>query len=162
MAWIVEKLQRKKGDCWSTTIEALETLERRTFPKSECMDVRAELSKSSTMCWVVRPAQTIPKGHEGPSVLGTIIIQVARGGRYRIHKLSVAERWRGQGMGGVLIDHFLSWMREQGEDRECDLFVDTARQPAISLYTKYQFTRVRHISNYYGTDRDAWYMQLLL
>ncbi|KAI9230152.1 MAG: acyl-CoA N-acyltransferase [Piptocephalis tieghemiana] len=170
MQWTVERFQRKKhtkgkDSSWTDTLEALEALERKSFPKSECMSVANELGKPSVLCWVARSAPVGTCSDEGnggsSSVLGTIIVQVIRGGKYRIHKVSVAEAHRRHGIGKALMGTFLSWIKTQSEGgKVCDLFVDVTRDPAISLYTKhYHFHRVRRISDYYGPGRDAWYME---
>lgn len=90
------------------------------------------------------------------SVAGIGLVGV-RGARAWIAGMGVAPEWRGQGIGGRLLDRLLSRMRAIGL-RQAQLEALDINAPAIALYHRMGFRDVRSLLVYHGPLRlDAPY-----
>lgn len=78
----------------------------------------------------------------GDQIIATLICQ---GGHRRamrhaaIMSISVAKEWRGQGIGGRLMEHIIAWAKKSGIVTRIELVVFVKNESAIRLYEKYGF-----------------------
>jgi ribosomal-protein-alanine N-acetyltransferase len=78
--------------------------------------------------------------------------------RASIHSIAVMPASRGQGIAVALLRRALASLRRRGF-RTVSLDVRIENKPAIELYRKFGFKRVRRINGYYEDGGPAWRMQ---
>ncbi|CAF2974164.1 unnamed protein product [Rotaria socialis] len=78
-----------------------------------------------------------------------------------IRTLYIDPNDRGQGFGGILLQHMINCAREHDILR-IKLKVNTSNIPAYRLYQQYDFQPVELLSQYYSKDADAYRILLLL
>ncbi|EER37633.1 acetyltransferase [Histoplasma capsulatum var. duboisii H88] len=132
-------------------------------------DIAASTSTSSSMA-----VSTIAKGPKrrsstatAPSPAAATVIAYALYVRQRgtalLHKLCVAEPFRGQGVGRQLLTHVIGQQRSQRSGRGClavQLWVDEKREAARRLYGSCGFVEVEVVEDYYGPGRKGLRMVL--
>lgn len=135
-----DKLKKTSNDI---TI-AIQSLERRTFPSSECLTIITEISKRNTQLLYAQSSS---------SVIGYLIyINTSLG--LRIHKVCVAEPFRRQHVATKLIQRVCEVAQNAGKD--VDLWVDQGRQPARQCYAAYGFVQADGVAyDYYGRGRHG-------
>ncbi len=77
-----------------------------------------------------------------------------RGERGWIGGMGVGPQWRGQGLGGQLLTHLLSGLRDAGA-HIAQLEALSVNAPALALYKRMGFHDVRELRVYQGTLREA-------
>lgn len=91
----------------------------------------------------------VARGDPGPSAIG----------------MSVAEPWRGRGVGSALLEAAIAWAREEGVHK-LTLEVFPHNEAALALYRKFGFEEEGHLRGQYrrrsGERWDAVVMGLLL
>jgi ribosomal protein S18 acetylase RimI-like enzyme len=90
---------------------------------------------------------TLPKGsyffvlkHER-EILGSAIAELYGNG-YTLRIVEIREDMRGKGFGKLLVSQILTFLKLKG--KEIRLYVDPTNKPAVSLYTKLGFKRIKH------------------
>ncbi len=84
-----------------------------------------------------------------------------RGTVGRIYSLAVGPQQRRRGLGKAILDGCLEALR--GDHAVAVVLeVDVENAPAIALYERAGFRKVRRLSDYYGSGKDAWKMRLEL
>ena len=78
------------------------------------------------------------------------------GQRIYLSRLIVKEEYRGQGIGGILLDYMVKKIREMGY-HEISIGVDKDNAAALHLYRKKGFTTVL----YEGADQYGEYYKLM-
>lgn len=135
-----DKLKKTSNDITST----IQSLERRTFPSSECLSIITETSKRNTQLLYAQSTSTI---------IGYLIyINTAFG--LRIHKVCVAEPFRRQHFATKLVQRVCKLAQKAGK---CiDLWVDEGRLPARQCYATCGFMQVGDVVvDYYGPGRNG-------
>lgn len=135
-----EKLTKAPNDI----LNAIQSLERRTFPSSECLAIAAETSKRNTQLLYAQSSS---------SIVGYLVFIHTPTG-LRIHKVCTAEAFRRRGVATSLIERVCDIASKAGKD--IDLWVDEARMPARECYVKCRFTQVGDtVIDYYGPGRNG-------
>jgi ribosomal protein S18 acetylase RimI-like enzyme len=135
-----DKLKKSPNDI----LNAIQSLERRTFPSSECLSILAETSKRNTQLIY---AQSFA------STVGYLIFIHGPTG-LRIHKVCVAEAFRRQDTATRMIERVCEIATKGCKD--IDLWVDEARIPARQCYSKHGFAQAGDtIVDYYGPGRNG-------
>jgi ribosomal protein S18 acetylase RimI-like enzyme len=124
-------------------LTSIQSLERRTFPTSEALNLSTELSKRNTN---ILYAQT------SAAVIGYILYINTSSG-LRIHKVCVAKSYRRRRVAMGLIERVCEVARKAGKD--VDLWVDEGRVPARECYAKCGFVGSETVVDYYGPGRNG-------
>jgi ribosomal protein S18 acetylase RimI-like enzyme len=135
-----EKLKKSPNDI----LNAIQSLERRTFPSSECLAILAETSKRNTQLLYAQSSS---------GIVGYLVFIHTPGG-LRIHKVCIAEAFRRRRIATSLIEKVCDIASKAGKD--IDLWVDEARIPARECYIKCGFAHVGEtVIDYYGPGRNG-------
>jgi len=135
-----DKLKKTSNDI--TT--AIQSLERRTFPSSECLSIIAETAKRTTQLLYAR----------SPSAIIGYLIYINTASGLRIHKVCVAEPFRRQHVATKLVQRVCELAQKAGKD--IDLWVDEGRLPARQCYAACGFVQVGEVVvDYYGPGRNG-------
>ena len=137
-------------------LQAVLAIEKKTFPKSESLDILSELKKQNAYLSVA-----VQHGVEKTDVALGHLLYIRLRGTAILHKVCVTEEWRRQGVGKRLLQSFLNKMSNEG-CRVIQLWVDDAREPAKALYESFGFAEVGRVENYYGPGRTGIKMELQL
>lgn len=96
---------------------------------------------------------SLPAGEgEVPDVLGYADMWVVAG-EAQLNNIAIAEKYRGQHLGEMLLSHMINKARSLG----CELMtleVRSGNTPALSLYDKMGFTRVAVRRGYYRNNHE--------
>lgn len=135
-----DKLKKTSNDITCT----IQSLERRTFPSSECLSIITETSKRNTQLLYAQASSTI---------IGYLIyINTVFG--LRIHKVCVAESFRRQHVATKLVQRVFKLAQKAGKD--IDLWVDEGRLPARQCYVACGFVQAGDVVvDYYGPGRNG-------
>jgi ribosomal protein S18 acetylase RimI-like enzyme len=137
---LADKLKKSPNDI----LTAIQSLERRTFPSSECLSILTETSKRNTQLIYAQSSS---------SVVGYLIYITTSSG-LRIHKVCVAEAFRRQHIATNLIQRVCGLAQKTGKD--VDLWVDEGRLPARHCYITCGFMQAGNmITDYYGPGRNG-------
>jgi ribosomal protein S18 acetylase RimI-like enzyme len=125
-------------------VAAVQSLERRIFPSSECLSITTETSQRNT---------TLLYATLQSAIVGYLIyINTASG--IRIHKVCVANASRRQGIATNLIRRVIEVAAKGGKD--IDLWVDEARIPARQCYAVNGFIQAGDVVvDYYAAGRNG-------
>ena len=135
-----EKLKKSPND----TLNAIQSLERRTFPSSECLAIITETAKRNSQLLYAQSSS---------SIVGYLIFIQAPNG-LRIHKVCIAEAFRRQGIATSFVERVCEIASKVGKD--IDLWVEEARIPARECYIKCGFAQVGDtVIDYYGPGRNG-------
>lgn len=136
-----ERLKKTTND----VLAAIQSLERRTFPSSECLSILTETAKRNT--------QVLYAVSSSSNVVGYLIYINTTSG-IRIHKVCVAEKFRRQHIATRLIQEVCALVQKGWKD--IDLWVDEARLPARRCYAKCGFEQAGDVVlDYYGPGRNG-------
>jgi len=135
-----DKLKQSPNDI----LNKIQSLERRTFPSSERLQILAEASKRNTQLLYAQSSS---------DVVGYLMyIHLPTG--LRIHKVCIAEGFRRRGIATRMIEQVCDIAQKGGKN--IDLWVDEARKPASQCYIKCGFSRVGEaVIDYYGPGRNG-------
>jgi ribosomal protein S18 acetylase RimI-like enzyme len=137
---LADKLKRSPNNI----LTAIQSLERRTFPSSECLSIMTEISKRNTQLIYAQSSS---------SVIGYLVYINTSSG-LRIHKVCVAEAFRRQHIATKLIQRVCGLAHKTGKD--IDLWVDEGRLPAIQCYVACGFEQAGDVViDYYGPGRNG-------
>ena len=98
-------------------------------------------------------ALTFVAVHRAETIGAILAFPTAKGG-YWLHKVMVAEPWRGQGIASALFDALLKRIDKLGV--ALALTVDPANDAALRLYAKWGFTRRRFVRSFYRASEDRY------
>lgn len=76
--------------------------------------------------------------------------------------IAVREPYRRKGMASGVVKEVLKQSREEYGASECYLEVRIGNEPAINLYNKLGFDKVKRNYGYYMDGEDAWVMAISL
>ena len=140
----IQALPSKTSNATEAIISAIQALERRTFPSSECLSITTETAKRNTQLLYAQSSSTL--------IAYLIYINTSSG--LRIHKVCVADPFRRKGIATILVERVCQVARNTGKD--IDLWVDEARIAARKCYTKLGFKDVGEtVVDYYGPGRNG-------
>jgi GNAT superfamily N-acetyltransferase len=89
---------------------------------------------------------TLPKGSyffvlkENRELLGSAIAEYYGNG-YTLRLVEIRETNRGKGLGKLLVSQIVSFLKPKG--KEIRLYVDPTNKPAIAVYTKLGFKKIK-------------------
>jgi ribosomal protein S18 acetylase RimI-like enzyme len=138
--WTLPKVIK---DPTNDILTSIQSLERRTFPTSESLNLSTELSKRNTNLLYRQTSAT---------VIGYILYINTSSG-LRIHKVCVAKSHRRRGVATGLVERVCDVARKAGKD--VDLWVDEGRVPARECYTRCGFVERETVVDYYGRGRNG-------
>jgi ribosomal-protein-alanine N-acetyltransferase len=138
--------------CNQTDAKALAKIERQCFssPWSENMLLSA-FSRVDFVCFVLEQA-----GDALGYVCGTTLFETAE-----LARIAVLQGQRRKGLGEKLLDAFISCAKERGA-QQMFLEVRESNAPAIALYEKRGFEKVRVRAKYYENGENGLEMKKLL
>jgi ribosomal protein S18 acetylase RimI-like enzyme len=129
----------------NSVLAAIQALERRTFPSSECLSIITETAKRNT--------QVLYAESSSSNLVGYLIYINTTSG-IRIHKVCVAEKFRRQHVATRLIQEVCALAQKAGKD--VDLWVDEVRLPARGCYVNCGFVQAGDVVvDYYGPGRNG-------
>jgi ribosomal protein S18 acetylase RimI-like enzyme len=135
----------------SEIIERIARIERRTFPSCEAFDFNADLWKKKANTRVIYATRS--------AILIAYAVYVRTKGMALLHKVCVAEPYRHQGIGKILMAHTEQRLRREG-CRSVQLWVDKDREHARRLYVGRGFEERGQVDDYYGPGRTGIRMVL--
>ncbi|EAS31661.3 acetyltransferase [Coccidioides immitis RS] len=155
-------------------IECITRLEKRTFPPSEAFEFTMDLwkKKPNTRVIYVKFTETASSvssktkladkvtSNSATNVIG-YAVYVRMKGTALLHKVCIAEPYRGQGVGRQLMAYIEQRLRREG-CQAVQLWVDKDRAAARRLYARCGFEEQETVENYYGNGRTGIKMALEL
>ena len=138
-------LSKEKALAILTTIA---TLEKKSFPATEVFDFTPGMLKKANTRILVVVSQSAPLS----AIAYCVYVRWRR--TILLHKLCVSERFRGQGIGKLLMRNVL----ERAKEERCDvleLWVDQARMVARNLYARLGLQEQCVVNDYYGPNRSG-------
>ncbi|KAL2841089.1 acyl-CoA N-acyltransferase [Aspergillus pseudodeflectus] len=133
-------------------------VEKKTFPSSEAFQFGEELWRKKPNTRVLYVTGTT-RGTQSHSPLVAYAVYARQKGVAWVHKVCVAEVFRGNGVGTQLMEHIRARLQKEG----CQfvyLWVDKAREHARSLYLRTGFEELEELSDYYAPGRNGIKMVL--
>ena len=132
-------------------------LEKQSFPKSEILDIDAELKKRNLEVIVILgDSQNLPT----TDVVGYLVICFAKaGGVVSLHKICVAPEYRATGTGTKMLKDLVDSLRIRGKSR-LQLWVAASNTVALRFYHKAGFTKGSEVAEYYSPKRSGISMTL--
>jgi ribosomal protein S18 acetylase RimI-like enzyme len=151
-------VEARRGPCRAELgdLEDLVRLESRTF------DGELALGRRQFRYLLRCPrASTHVLRRNGKLLAEAVVLRrrTCRGTVARMYSIAVQPECRGQGLGKVLLADCLGVLRGEGVAAVV-LEVDVANEPAIRLYERAGFHKIRPLWHYYATGRHAWKMRL--
>ncbi|KAK2806001.1 hypothetical protein FQN50_006016 [Emmonsiellopsis sp. PD_5] len=144
-----------------TILSHLNRLEKKTFPSSEAFDFSdANLWRKKPNTRVLYATTTPTTPTTTTSTNNNIIayaVYIRLKGTALLHKVCVAEAYRGQGVGRELMRQVVEeWVgRREVGCRVVQLWVDEGREVARRLYGGCGFVEVEWVEGYYGAGRGG-------
>ncbi|PGH19156.1 hypothetical protein AJ80_04236 [Polytolypa hystricis UAMH7299] len=146
-------------------------IEKRTFPTSEAFEFSPDLWRKKPNTRVLYAKLASPTETKAPATTAaaaaaaaattaadvTVIayaVYVRIRGTALLHKVCVAEAYRGQGLGKQLMAHIQARLVREG-CQIVHLWVDTGRETARRLYIGCGFEEVEMVEDYYGNGRTG-------
>ncbi|CAJ0650547.1 9310_t:CDS:2 [Entrophospora sp. SA101] len=130
-------------------IQQIESIERKTFPKHEVIEVEKNAQKN----------QEIKIKIYGYIIYSYLASNNSLLPLTRILKICIHQDYRGQGLGTMILKHAID-TNKVPEKSKAELYVDVKRQVAIKLYEKFGFKIKELVKDYYQPERDAYLMVL--
>ncbi|KAL4809744.1 acyl-CoA N-acyltransferase [Aspergillus unguis] len=128
-------------------------IEKKTFPASEAYPFGEELWRKKPNTKVLYVTQA----SQGPLI--AYALYVRQKGVAFLHKVCVAEAFRGKGVGMRLMKYIRARLEKEG-CQHVHLWVDKARGSARSLYIRNGFEEYEVLVDYYAPGRDGIKMVL--
>ena len=131
-----------------TILATIATLEKKSFPATEVFDFTPGMLKKANTRVLFVVSQSAPLS----AIAYCVYVRWRR--TILLHKLCVSERFRGQGIGKLLMGDVL----ERAKEERCDvleLWVDQARVVARNLYTRSGLQEQCVVNDYYGPNRNG-------
>ncbi|KAK9766917.1 hypothetical protein K7432_003634 [Basidiobolus ranarum] len=160
-------LSRQKSE----VIEKIQLIEKRTFPKNECMPIEHEAKKLTNTLIIAYYFKTSTTSDQKPvkpqkilCIVGYLIYTFSKvDSMVKIIKVAVDKPFRGHGIATNLMNSALEKVREScTQEMRCQLHVDPTRTEAVGLYLKMGFVVEKRMENYYAENRHADLMYLKL
>lgn len=123
-------------------------IEEKSFPATEAFDFSTSILKKANTRILFVVNQSAPLS----AVAYCVCVRHRR--TILVHKICVAERFRGQGIGKLLMDQILKRAELEGCD-DLELWVDECRMPARNLYARSGFEERCRVKDYYGPGRTG-------
>ncbi|GAD95305.1 acetyltransferase, GNAT family family [Paecilomyces variotii No. 5] len=157
MIWLLPAARQKDA---LDILARIARVEKKTFPSSEAWDFGADLWRKKPNTRVLYATNAPPSsGSKEPPILIAYALYVRQKGTALLHKVCVAEPYRGQGVGHKLMNYIKERLRREG-CQSIQLWVDKARAPARALYARSGFQEREVIGDYYAPDRAGIRMVL--
>ena len=127
--------------------------------EKECFSV--PFSEDDILSYIESPIWHFLVARDGDLVVGYISFTVILD-ECQIVNVAVSQGARCRGIGSLLLDHFLSYVKEKGV-KSVYLEVRESNSAAIMLYEKFKFSRSGVSKNHYSTPTEnALLMSLML
>jgi len=147
--------KEKKGELWIERAMpgdflAIADLDRRAWPEN----VNGDSIPDGEHVWRIwcEHAWTWVARAQEKRVVGALVAFPCVDGSSCVHKVMVAESWRGRGIGSLLFQPLFEVLDTSGTD--CFLTVDPSNESAVRLYRNWGFTRDRFVKGYYRSHED--------
>ena len=141
-------LQSLPSDQAEHVLGQLRSIERKTFPSHEAFDLSTtNLYRPNTQVFCA-----IKNGKNGVVIAYAICVRSRR--VLWLHKICVAEPFRTQGIGKLLLKRVQDRARAE-KCRQVELWVDESRVIARALYSNCGFSDRRRAMDYYAPGRHA-------
>jgi len=141
----ISDLPNKDTKETNVILAAIQSLEKRSFPSSESLSIKAEASK--------RNAHVVYAQTPSSAIIG-YLLYISTSNNMRIHKVCVAEAFRRHKIATRMITRVCVVAEKMG--KEIDLWVDEARIPARGCYAACGFREVGPVvMDYYGPGRNG-------
>eukprot|EP00698_Gefionella_okellyi_P003569 TRINITY_DN13359_c0_g1_i1.p1 TRINITY_DN13359_c0_g1~~TRINITY_DN13359_c0_g1_i1.p1 ORF type:complete len:170 (-),score=12.31 TRINITY_DN13359_c0_g1_i1:11-484(-) len=127
----------------------IQSIEKKTFPKHEAMEVWQEAFKRGNKLIVAHSAKM-------DAVYGYLVYSLLKG-EGRILKVAVDAKLRRGGIGSKLVAACVAAVQASGVSL-LHLHVDPERDAAVNLYRKFGFEIESRFKDYYKVGRDAYIM----
>lgn len=137
-------------------LDRISRVEKKTFPTNEAFGFGEELWRKKPNTRVLYATGV---NQEGRQELIAYAVYVRQKGIALLHKVCVIEAYRRQGVGKQLMSYIQERLRKEG-CQYVQLWVDQAREPARSLYTRIGFEERETIPDYYAPGRTGIRMVL--
>ncbi|KAH8425729.1 GNAT family N-acetyltransferase [Aspergillus melleus] len=130
--------------------------EKKTFPANEAFGFGQELWRKKPNTRVLYATRATPGA---TSSVIAYAVYVRQKGVALLHKVCVVESYRRQGVGMQLMEYIRCRLQKEG-CQYIQLWVDKARDPARSLYSRTGFEEREVIPDYYAPGRTGIKMVL--
>lgn len=145
--FIIDNLSASLAKSPNPIVAAIQSLERKTFPTSEALNIQTEVSKRNSHLTFARPLSP------NENIIGYLIYINTSGG-LRIHKVCVSEKFRRRRVATTLVECVCEEARKAGKN--IDLWVDEKRVAAIQCYINCGFRQAGDtVVDYYGPGRNG-------
>jgi GNAT superfamily N-acetyltransferase len=128
-------------------------LEKKSFPATEAFDFSIDMLKKANTRVLYVVSQSAPLS----AIAYCVCVRWHR--TLLLHKICVAERFRGQGVGKLLMREILDRAELEGCDI-LELWVDQSRLIAHNLYLQSGLEEQCHVHDYYGPGRTGIKMSI--
>ena len=151
-------VQDLKSQCEAAAISVLATiaaLEKKSFPATEVFDFSPAIRKKANTSVLYIVNQSVPLS----AIAYCVCVRHRR--KLLLHKICVAELFRGQGVGRSLMREVMS--RAAGKNcLSLELWVDQSRISARNLYVRSGLEEQCLVEDYYGPGRNGIKMSIQL
>jgi GNAT superfamily N-acetyltransferase len=151
----VQDLSSQPKDKVAPVLAAITKLEKKSFPAAEVFGFSPGVLRKANTRILFVVSQSAPLS----VVAYCVCVRWHR--TLLLHKICVAERFRGQSIGKLLMHEVL----DRAEQENCDaleLWVDQSRMAARHLYLRSGLEELCHVRDYYGPGRTGIKMSVQL
>jgi GNAT superfamily N-acetyltransferase len=151
----VQDLRPQPKDKAVSILATIVKLEKKSFPATEVFDFSTDILKKANTRVLFVVSQSAPLS----AIAYCVCVRWHR--KLLLHKICVAERFRGQSIGKLLMHGVM----DRAEQETCDfleLWVDQSRMVARNLYLQSGLEEQCHVHDYYGPGRTGIKMSLQL
>ena len=144
-------------------IEQIARIEKRTFPSSEAFEFDISLWRkrpnTRVLYGTLPVASTEEKEKSNSDVIVAYAVYMRLKGSASLHKICVAQPYRGRGFGKLLLEGIEQRLRDE-KCQSIQLWVDQDRMAARKLYSTRGFQERELVADYYGPGRTGIKMVL--
>ncbi|NPA80629.1 MAG: GNAT family N-acetyltransferase [Thermotogae bacterium] len=126
----------------------VERISERVFPRYSRWDYISVMN-------YVRLGGKVLVAYEGDTVLGGAFVRRLTDDLYELTLIGVLPEYRGKGVGKRLLAGVIGAVKG-----DIYLHVEVRNEPAINLYEKFGFRKIKRIPKFYSTGEDAYMMVL--
>lgn len=126
--------------------------------EQECFGTE-KFNAETVRAFVVRDDTFVLVALDGDDIVGSAMCMISElGGEGKIASIAVLKRYRGTGVGSLLLDECEKTIRSHGLTRYT-LEVEVSNKPAIALYSSRGYEVRTSLQDFYGAGRPAYVME---
>jgi ribosomal protein S18 acetylase RimI-like enzyme len=152
-SYVMQDLSSQAKEKAVAILVTIAALEKKSFPATEVFDFSTSILKKANTRVLFVVSQSAPLS----AIAYCVCVRWRR--TFLLHKLCVAERFRGQGIGKLLMREVLDRAEQEGCD-VLELWVDQSRIIALNLYVRSGLEEQCLVSDYYGPGRTGIKMSI--